>query len=430
MIVRAKGGQNVELHAFALTDMVRWGYQGLRNLQPRAGEREMRGIPAIARAARMRAEAVASLRLYCWRGEGPTKSRVDSIWQAKLFRGSPNPVQTRFVFWETVEESLSYRGNAFVWKNLDGGRVVEWWALHPDQVEARPDGTYKVTVTAGYVDPTGKGEGAYTGLGPDTIMHLRGHGHGGQLLAPSPVEQFRDAVAGPIGRQRHEARMWRRGSALQVAIEFPQGVSKDQADQWRETWRSNYEGTDGETTAVIGGGATIKPIGMTATDAAFVDMAQLTVMDASRIMGVPANLLGTSVQQRGTPNLEQDLMTWLRFGLGPELERIESALLADDQLFGTRARLSAQTSGSLGLYPAFDTEGFVRGDVLTEATILQGFVQAGVLLPNEARRELGYDPHPDGDVLQITPVGGAPNPSEMKPLTPPADSPDDAPGRN
>lgn len=428
MIIRTKAGRDVEMFSttsFALTNMVRWGYTGLRSIQSRIGEREMRGIPAIHRAARLRAEAIASLRLYCWRGDGPMRGRVDTVWQAKLFRGRPNPAQTRFDFWETVEESLSYRANAFIWKNTAAGKVIEWWALHPDQVKPNTDGTFDVIVAAGFVDPVGKGSGVYKNVGPDVLLHIRGHGQGGQTMAPSPVEVFREAVAGPVGRQRHEARMWRRGTALQVALEFPANVSKESADQWRESWRSNYEGTEGETTAVVGGGAQIKPIGLSLADAQFVEMAQLTVMDASRIMGVPANLLGTSVQQRGTPNLEQDLMTWLRFGLGPELERIESALHSDPQLFGTDALLRAETNASLGLYPAFDTNGFVRGDLLTEATILQGFVQSGVLLPDEARHELGYEPYPDGvgQIPQITPVGGAPNP--MLPLKPPPDDPDD-----
>lgn len=404
MIVRAKGGRNVELYSFALTDMVRYGYQGLRGLQPKWGEREMRGIPAIHRAAKLRAEAVAQLRLGCYRGEGPSRARVETTWQAKLFRGKPNPVQTRFGFWETVEESLAYRGNSYVWKNADGGKVVEWWALHPDQVERTKEGSYKITVAPGYVDPVGKGNGVYT-VDSSTILHIRGHGQGGQLVAPSPVEVFREALAGPIGRQRHEARMWRRGTALQVAIEFPAGVTKEQADLWREGWRENYEGTSGETTAVVGGGGKITPVGMTLADATFVEMANLTVQDASRIMAVPANLLGYSILARGTANLEQDTTTWLRFGLGPELGRIEDALKADDQLFGAAGR---------GLLPVFDTEGFVRGDVITEDKVAHQRVQDGRLLVDEWRAKQGLPPLPNGAgmVPQIVPVGGGANPSD------------------
>lgn len=420
MVIRTRAGDHVELYAFQLTQMVRWGYQGLRNLRPSIGDREVRGIPAINRAARLRAEAVASLGLYCWRGRGPSRQRVETCWQARLFNGKPNPVQTRFGFWETVEESLCFRGNAYIWKNTDRGRVVEWWALHPDQVEFRPQNLaapYRVQASPGFVDPTGQGPGVYD-VDDDTILHVRGHGQGGQLEAPSPVEVFRDALYAPVGRQRHENRMWRRGTGVQLGIEFPAGVSKEQADQWREAWRSNMEGSDGETTAVVGGGAKIQKIGLTPADAQFVDMAALTIQDAALIMGVPANLLGSTgaAGHETRADLEQELMEWLRFGLGPGLERIEGALVSDDTLFSTPALLGTDASGSLGVYPGFDTDRFVRGDLMTEATILQGFVQSGVLLPNEARQQLGYSPHPDGDVLQITPVGGAPNP--IKPVAP------------
>jgi HK97 family phage portal protein len=406
MIVRTREGQDVELRSFALTDMVRWGYNGLRSIQTQVGDTQIRGIPALHRAARLRAEAVASLRLCCWRGEGPDRQRVDTVWQSRLFDNGPqtnatNPVQTRFTFWETIEESQAWRNNAFIWKNTADGRVTDWWALHPDQVEPRFEGgkvIYRVTVSDGYVDPVGRGPGKYD-VDNRTILHIRGHGQGGQLLAPTPVQVFREKLNATLGRQRHEARMWRRGISGQIGVEFPAGIGKEQADQWRESWRANYEGTEGETTLVIGGGATIKPIGMTPADAQFVEMEHLTVEDAARIMGVPANLLGAQIAHP-RPDLEQDLMAWLRFGLGPELARIEDALYADPDLFG-----GSQT------YPAFDTDDFVRGDLLTEATVLQARVQAGILTPDEARAELGYDPLPGGvgAIPQITTVGGAPN---------------------
>jgi hypothetical protein len=144
----------------------------------------------------------------------------------------------------------------------------------------------------------------------------------------------------------------------------------------------------------------IKPIGMTMQDAQFVEMANLTVQDAARIMGVPADLLGVQTVTARV-DLEQDLMEFLRFFLEPELAMIEEALYADPELFG-----GSQT------YPSFDTSGFVRGDLQTEATILQSFVQAGILTPNEARHQLGYeaDDAPESNQLQVTPVGGAENP--------------------
>src|SRR5690242_11383972 len=105
MIITTRQGNAVESRAFALADMVRWGYGGLRNLQTQVGDREAHGVPALYRAARLRAEAVAKLKLCCWQGEGVDRDRIDSVWQARLFSNGPqqnatNPVQTRFTFWE------------------------------------------------------------------------------------------------------------------------------------------------------------------------------------------------------------------------------------------------------------------------------------------------------------------------------------------
>jgi HK97 family phage portal protein len=412
MITTLRGGQQIELFSFALTDMIKWGYQGLRSQQG-GGESAVRGIPAIHRAARMRAEALASLRLRCWRGDGPDRERVDNVWQARLFRDAPNEYQTRFGFWETVGESLAYRNNAYIWKNIDPDtmRVVEMFALHPDQVACKK-GRYEVKTMEGFVDPVGRGPGVYV-VDESTIIHIRGHGQGGMYEAPSPIQVFKEALQAPIGRMRHENRMWRRGTALQVAIEFEKGVTPQQADEWKDSWRAAYEGVDGETTAVIGGGGTIRPIGLSTVDAALVELAKLSVHDAARIMGVPANLLGAQLD-RSVPNLEQDLTTWFRFGLGPELERVESALSADDDLFGNMVPNRAS------VYPAFDSQAFVRGDVLTEDQIAHARVQDGRLLVDEWRQENGLPPLPGGagKIPQIVPVGGGGNPNPSIPKVP------------
>jgi HK97 family phage portal protein len=401
MILKTRNQGTVEHYAFALTDMVRWGYTGLRGAGLRVSTETVQGIPAINRAARIRAEALASLRLRCWRGEAPSRTRADNVWQAKLFAGAANEYQSRFVFWETIGESLAYRNNAYIWKNVnpDTGQILEWYALHPDQVECKgPDG-YIVHVRQGYLDPTGRGTANYQ-VDEHTILHIRGHGNGGTYEAPSPIQVFREALASPIERQRHEANWWRKGTAVRLAAVFPQGVSKEQVDEFRPLWQETYEGGGGDTTAIIGGGADLKPIGLTARDAEFVGMAHLTVEDAARIMGVPTDLLDLQIGQRTAPGTLEDTLTrWYVFGLGPELDRIESQLSADFELFGNGSRTT----------PGFEADRVVRGDVKTEDDIAHQQIQDGRMLVNEWRNERGLKPIPGGDVPQLTPVGGAPN---------------------
>lgn len=417
MIVRTRGGE-VERRSFSLTDMAPYGWSDARSTNfswQQATNRTVRTIPAINRAVRIRAEAIASLRLCCYRGYGVEKEQVDTVWQAALFDAPrQNEYQTRFAFWETIEESLSYRAKAYIWKNVDpaSGRIVEWFALHPDQVQCEGGDEFTVQVDDQYIDPVGRGRATYE-VNDDTILYIRGHGEGGKYDPPTPIQVFKETFNANLSRMHHETRMWQKGTALRLAVTFPQGVTPDQAEKWKEQWKQSYEGVAGDTTALIGGGATIAPIGMTAEDAEFVEMAKLSAEDASRIMGVPPRLLGLFVD-KNVP-LESDLAEWLRFGIGPELGRIESALAADEQLFGT-----ARTR------PEFETDHFVRGDIQTEAAVLVQLVQAGILTPDEARAVRGLDELPDGagQIPQITPVGGAPNPAAPAYQTPPDESGD------
>jgi hypothetical protein len=72
------------------------------------------------------------------------------------------------------------------------------------------------------------------------------------------------------------------------------------------------------------------------------------------------------------------------------------------------------------LYPEFFADEFIRVDAATKAQVRHWDVQSGVLLPDEARADVGREPLPPlpddpakepGKVPQVTPVGGAPNPA-------------------
>jgi hypothetical protein len=101
-------------------------------------------------------------------------------------------------------------------------------------------------------------------------------------------------------------------------------------------------------------------------------------------------------------NVEQDTKRFLSFGLQSRLGRIQAAVRRDRDLF----------PAGTGLYPEHYTRNFIRLDAATEAEVRHKDVQSGVLLPDEARAELGLPPLPDGAgaIPQLTPVGGAPNP--------------------
>lgn len=410
MIVRSRGGRLQVRTTFADLGIPTAGMSADRTAGMVVNSQTAAGIPAVTQAVRLAAQSVASLDLGVYRGRGAEKTRVTATWQARLLAGDPNDQQNTYLFKETIEESVDYRGNAFLWKNKDpaSGRVTELFALHPDQVLPlvlrTGERVYYVYVRPGFIDPVGKGLGYYR-VGPETILHVRGHGQGGAWLAPSPLELHAQSLGVDLARQNYEAGLFARGTATRIAITLPEGMKHDQVGVWRDMWRASYEGAENAgRTAVLGGGATLQQIGLTQADAQFIESQEFGIEEVARIFNVPTSLLWAG-RGRGhsdaplSPEHEED--RWLRYGLGPRLSRIEAALQADPDLFG---------SGS-ATYPMFDTTGVVRGDLMTEAGIEHQQIQDGSLLVDEARARRGLPPLPGGvgSIPQITPVGGGPN---------------------
>lgn len=401
MILRARGGDRA-LRAFEMPSMSRVAaaaYGGVAVTGDAAA-----GLPAFDEAVRIASEAVASLRLAVWTGAGVDRRRVTNGWQAAFFDGTgPNPDQPSwFEFWELVESSLTARRNAYIWRTIDRGRVVALWGLHPDQVEVCGPGQYRVTMGAGGANPMGVQGVKSFEVHRDVILHIKGPGGAGRDVAPSPIETFRRTFGAAIAQEVWQEGLYTRGTGSGVILSFPRETTKNQATEAKDLWESTGAGvTNSHGTRVVSGGATVTRVGLNAEDTAFVEAVGLSVEQIARITGVPASLIGSD---GGTKPIspEHELTRWQRYGLNPRLLRIEANLRADPYLFGPGA----------GFYPQFDNPDPVRGDRLTEDQIIHQKVQDGRLLIDEARALEGRPPLPNGvgQIPQVVPVGGAPNP--------------------
>jgi HK97 family phage portal protein len=368
------------------------------------------GLPAFGAAVRIASQSVAKLDLGVWRGLDFERTRVTSTWQARFFGGVPNERDDWFMLKEQTEASLTSRHNAYWLKVKDAGRVAAVHFLRPEAVRVRWNGDlnraeYQVMPT----QPDDQTVQARAGewLTSSEIIHFRvGYPSPGYIVAPSPVAVYRDALGSAVAKQRYEMALYESGILQSIAVTFPQGVTKQQADDFREVFQAENGGVENRPRVkVLGGGATVSTIGLSLEDAQFVDSMHLSAIDIARITGVPSSLIESSSRNQErvgpTPELEED--RWLRYGLGPRLMRIEGAIKRDPDFFGPGARD----------YPWFDSSAVLRGDLKTEADIALSKVQSGQWLVDEARARDGLPPLPNGagKIPQIVPVGGAPNPN-------------------
>jgi HK97 family phage portal protein len=208
-------------------------------------------------------------------------------------------------------------------------------------------------------------------------------------------------------RQQYSARFYGQGMGKKTAIELPEAPDKEEAKMMLETIKANHTGIQNAwVPMMLTNGATIKDVGMSLEDAQFVEAGKLDLVQVANIYRIPPSLLGAEAP---SANPEHDSIRFLTFGLMPRLRRIELALRSDPDLFPDR-----------NIYPEFETKALLRPDALTRAQVLHYEIQDGRTLVDEARAEDGKAPLPPmaddwtqepGKVPQITPVGGAPNPT-------------------
>lgn len=360
------------------------------------------GLPAADLAIRIASQAVAKRkRIDVWRGTPPTP--VTTTWQARFFAGQPNERDAWFDVFEQLEASLTSRNNGYWLKLRDQqGRVGSVYTLHPDNVEPRwnrdaRQAEYRIR------DDNGGWSDYMTS---EDVLHFRvGYPEPGALVAPSPVKRFRVAFEAALAKEQYDSVLYRDGVLNSLAVTFPADVTPEKARQFRDMMKDQHGGVENRSkTRVFGGGATVQTIGLTPSDAQFIEAMNFDVEQIARIFGVTASLLGTTgghgARTPPTPEHEED--RWYRYGLEPRFARIEERIRADRSFFGPGTRD----------FPMFAAN-TIRSDRQTEVAAYVSLVQAGIIVPDTAAGELGYPPLPGGvgQIVQITPVGGAPNPS-------------------
>jgi HK97 family phage portal protein len=356
---------------------------------------DAQGVPAAFRAVALAAEQVSSMTPGVYRGDGIDRIPVTSTSVARFFAGQPNDDEPWESVWSQTEASLTAENNAYWWLTYDSGmRVVKVQVVDPALVEpkrgARGEKVFDVHTGTGVRQ-----------VDTGTILHFRGAGNPGQLMAPNPVEVFVDALGSAVARQRYESGFYDRGLSQAMAVTFPESLSAEQVDAYRSLMQDKHGGVgNAHRVRVFGGGATVQTVGISLRDAQFIEGMQFSVEDVSRIYNVTASLLGSDAKNLAGLKPEHEMTRWLRFGLAPRLKRIESAINHHPAFFGVGARDEFQ----------FETNGVLRGDVATEDQIGHQRVQSGRITANEWRASVGLAPLPGGDVLLLTPAGAAPNP--------------------
>ncbi len=399
-VVRTRHGGQVEVRLFEGSSFIPSRMSGSPAGVPVTRETAS-GLPAVGRAIRLVGGLIGTTSICVYQGRQGNKVEKDTTPQAQLLN-NPYPGVSVFQWRYDIAVSLEASENAFIRKIKTGrGALVALEVLQPRYVDAwldrNGDKQFRISTASGWKP-----------IPSDEILHIRGHTVDGGPFGVSRITQHCDPIGSMLAAQRFEGAYFRNSARPDVAVIFPQGITQEQGNVWADNWNQKLQGVDNKGKAMpMGGGATIQVIPVSMQDAQFIESRQFSVSELARIMDVEAELLGAEETGKTT---DMAMDRFLAFQMPPRLARITDGLHADPDLFPEKA-----------LYPESASNPLMFASPSTRADVQHKEIQAGTLLPDEARADNGRPPLPDGlgKIPQVTPVGGAPNPTPLPAATGP-----------
>jgi HK97 family phage portal protein len=397
VILRTRYGGNQEVREYGSSAIPLPAQQSFSFAGRAVTAESATGLPAVGAAIRTVAEVLATLPMMVYQRSGDRRERAVSAPQYQLLHEAPNAEQSAFDFFSDVAASIETTGNAIIQKIKDTrGRVVELIVIDPDYVQIRRDPDTKQKVIDVRVDGR-----TVANLTTADVIHIRGFTLKGGLVGLSPIQAHRHSLGNAIALQEYQGRFWSNDATPGLVIKVPGQLGKQQANQILSVWNDTHGGLgNAHRPAILAGGADLDRI--PAMDAEWVATQQLNVLDVARIFRLPAWVLNVEMASLPGQNTEVDSLRFLLYSMAPRLRRIEAAFRTDEDLFG---------AGS-NLFPEFLVDSLLRTDTKERYDAYKAARQAGWLSPNEIRQLENYPPveQPGADDIQLTPVGGAPNP--------------------
>jgi len=309
------------------------------------------------------------------------------LWE--LLHDLSNPEMTAFQFKAVMEWNLLLYGVAYAEIVRVDGRVTQLWPLDPTQmrVDRTPQRVKRWTYSGGY--PPALYTWTFDASQPPIL----------ELVSESPIVRCRDLIATAISLQTYVGKFFANNARPTGVLQAVGSISDATAGRLRDTWATSYGGAANVgKVAVLDSGVEFKPIAQQNDQAQVNEMLASINQQIAGTFRVPTWKIG-DLSKTTYSNMESGELSYVTSTLDPIFELWEESIRRD--LLTTR---------QYGRYTAtFDRHALIRNDLKTiNASLAQG-IQNGFLSQNDARRQLGLNPIPDGDVYLVNsalqPVG-------------------------
>lgn len=326
-------------------------------------------VSAVYAAVAAISETIASLPLHLYE-RGPDRTKAVKHPLYTVLHDISNQHQTALEFREWMMASVLLRGNAYakIERGWDG-QVRSLMPIHPDRVSL-----YRTTnsVIYEYTDHAG----AVHKLLADEVFHLKHRAGDEVLLGVSPIQASRETIELSISERDHGNATFKNGAKLSGILKFPQNLKPEQRASLKTSWDSQYGGgANAGKTAVLDQGVEYQTVSMTLEDAEWIAARKFSVEEVARLFRVPPTVIGDLTHGNFSNSVEMSRQ-FVTLSLRRHLVMWEQAIAKQLLTPQGRAKYKAEHS----------VEGLLRGDAKNRADFYQSGINAGWMLPSEARR--------------------------------------------
>jgi len=334
--------------------------------------------------------------------------RVPAKWHPlyRLLALKPNDWQTSFEFRQMLAWHIELCGQAFVFKNWSvTGRLLELIPFAPGQVVTRRDPTtWEILYDVIGID------GTFRTFTSKQIWHLRGPTMDG-VEGLDVIKLARESIGLAMATEEAVARLHKNGILNSGVYSVEGTLDKKQYDDLSAWVGKQFAGLQNAgKPMILDRNAKFLNTSMSSVDAQSNETRKLQIEQICSFFGVLPIKVGYSDKTATFASAEEMNRAHREDCLAPRWEAFEQSAVI--------SLLSDEEQGQ-GYYFNFTEEGMLRGSASQTKDVILGYVNGGILTPNEGRELLDRNPDDDpaSNRLRIPAnIVGEPKPAE--PATP------------
>ena len=350
-------------------DFVTPGYAATSDAGITVTNDKMMQLSAVWACIRLISETISTLPLSVYEKTTTGKRLAPQHPLHFIVHDQPNSDTTAAVHWEATVAAMLARGNARAEKLMIGDRLVGLQFLNPCRLTKSRNASGALEYR--YTESNGR----QRTIPASRIFNIPGFSLDGKEGA-SVVAYGANVMGAALSADAAANATFKNGLRPTSVWKFPTILRKEQRDDAREAIKKISGAVNAGNPAILEAGMDVDTIGINPNDAQLLESRAFSVEEICRWFRVPPFMVGHAENSTNWGSgIEQQMIGFLTFTLGPWLKRIEQAINKDLLSPGDRSRF----------YAKFNVEGLLRTDSTARAAFYSAMVNNGIYTRDEVR---------------------------------------------